>query len=144
MHRMSPTAARQGRVGAIGGVMLELLLAVALFVAAAIFTLAALRNALDGTRRAELRARATDLAESRLVELDAGLVSAGELGDPLSNASSSELSVTVELIASSTASSLALARATVREVVGGVPGPVIATAERLVAADARRGEDPSP
>ena len=48
-----------------GGILLELLLAIAIFAAAATFTLGAMRDALDGVRRAELRARAIDLAATR-------------------------------------------------------------------------------
>lgn len=63
-----------------GGILLELLLAIAIFAAAATFTLGAMRDALDGVRRAELRARAIDLAATRLAEIDAGLLSIGDLG----------------------------------------------------------------
>ncbi len=77
MRRSAVPAALRPRAG---GVLLELLIAIALFAAAATFTLGAMRDALDGVRRAELRARAMDLAATRLAEVDAGLLSVGDLG----------------------------------------------------------------
>jgi type II secretory pathway component PulJ len=56
-----------------GGVLLEILLAIALFAGAAIFTLGALRNALAGTQRASVRMRAVDLAASRMAGLEQGI-----------------------------------------------------------------------
>jgi type II secretory pathway component PulJ len=56
-----------------GSVLLEILLAIAIFAGAAVFTLMALRNALAGTQRASLRMRAVDLAASRMAELELGL-----------------------------------------------------------------------
>jgi type II secretory pathway component PulJ len=56
-----------------GSVLLEILLSIALFAGAAVFTLAALRNALAGTQRASLRMRAVDLAASRMAELERGI-----------------------------------------------------------------------
>lgn len=56
-----------------GSVLLEILLSIALFAGAAVFTLMALRNALAGTQRASVRMRAVDLAASRMAELERGL-----------------------------------------------------------------------
>ncbi|MFM7052209.1 MAG: hypothetical protein ACKOYN_08770 [Planctomycetota bacterium] len=120
-----------------GGILLELLLAIALFAAAASFTMSALRSATDGVRRADLRARAADLAESRLAEVDAGLLSAGELGDEQPSESDSELAVSIEVIDGG-ASTLARVRATVRDATA-TDRTVLAVAERLVDL-ARRAE----
>lgn len=119
------------RVRRGGGILLELLLAIALFATAASFTLSAMRSALDGIRRAELRARAFDLAASRLAELDAGLVATGDLGDESDEIDG--LVVSIEVIPSPT-SSLARARATVREVGEGADAEptIVAVHERSV------------
>lgn len=122
------TAARRK---AAGGVLLELLLSIGLFAVAAAFTLSAMRTAVDSIGRAERRARAFDLAASRLAELDAGLVAAGDLGeasDPVDG-----LIVSVEIVPDATGG-LARARATVREAseAGAEPPRVVATHERLV------------
>jgi type II secretory pathway component PulJ len=116
-----------------GGILLELLLAIALFATAASFTLSAMRNALDSIRRAELRARAFDLAASRLAELDAGLVSVGDLGNDKSSADTGDLSVEIEVVPTPT-SSLARARATVRDRSGGrgVEPTIVAVHERSI------------
>jgi type II secretory pathway pseudopilin PulG len=95
-----------------GGVLLELLLAIALFAAAASFTLSSLRAALDSVARAERRARAYDAAASRLAELDAGLIAVGDLGDDLEVDADLLVSVEVE---PSPASDLVRARAVVRD-----------------------------
>ncbi len=131
------------RVRRGGGILLELLLAIALFATAASFTLSAMRSALDGIRRAELRARAFDLAASRLAELDAGLVATGDLGDESEEIDG--LVVSVEVIPSPT-SSLARARATVREVsaaAGGGEPTVVAVHERSVELRERGGRPPA-
>lgn len=78
MRRASVHAFGRSRAG---GILLELLIAIAMFAAAATLTLGAMRDALDGVRRAELRARAMDLAATRLAEVDAGLIPIGDLGD---------------------------------------------------------------
>jgi hypothetical protein len=96
--------------------------------------MSALRSALDGVRRAELRARACDLAASKLAQLDAGLVSASELrgsadggsggaGSASSDtrlADADDLSVEVVLLPSASVS-LARARATVYDNSGAEP-----------------------
>jgi len=68
--------------GRRGSVLLEILLAIALFAGAAVFTLMALRNALAGTQRASWRMRAVDLAASRMAELELGLVEEEAEADP--------------------------------------------------------------
>jgi hypothetical protein len=135
------SAARRAR----GGILLELLVSIAIFAAGAALTLTALQSALDGVRRAELRARAEDLAASRLAELDAGLVSIGDLrdsgdGDDDDDAllGDDALAVTIEILPAPGAargSALSLARATVRaqaDVAAGSDGAVLAVAERVV------------
>jgi type II secretory pathway component PulJ len=110
-HGFTPARTRRG-----GGILLELLLAIALFATAASFTLSAMRGAVDAIRRAELRARAFDLASTRLAELDAGMVAIGDLGE--ARPREDGLSVTVEIIAAAgtgVQTSLARARATVRD-----------------------------
>jgi type II secretory pathway component PulJ len=62
-----------------GSILLEALLAIVLFVAAALFTLASLRSALDATPRNALRARAADAARTAIASLEAGLVTDSEL-----------------------------------------------------------------
>ena len=62
-----------------GSILFEVVLAVALFVGAAAYTLAAVRSVfttLDQTRR---RQEAVDLARSKLAELEAGLISLNDL-----------------------------------------------------------------
>lgn len=122
-----------------GGILLELLLAIALFAAAASFTLSAMRSAVDGIRRAELRARAFDLAATRLAELDAGLVSIGDLGDERPR--DDGLAVTVEIVSSDSAATLARARATVRDMsaVAGTEPPIVAVHERSIDLRERAG-----
>ncbi|MEY3027357.1 MAG: hypothetical protein RLZZ238_2254 [Planctomycetota bacterium] len=130
---------RRSRVRARrGGLLLELLLSIALFVAAASFALSALRSALDGIGRAEMRARAFDLASSRLAELDAGLVAIGDLGDE--RFGDSDLAVTIELEAGSEGQ-LTRARAIVRDM--SVPGesepPIVLEHERWITLRERGG-----
>jgi type II secretory pathway component PulJ len=135
------TDATRGSPRRAGGILLELLLAIALFAAAAAFTMSALRSATDGVRRADLRARAADLAESRLAELDTGLVSAGELGEESRGEDESELAVSVEIVQSPTAS-LARARATVSDMTS-ADRTVVAVAERTVDLGDVRREEPA-
>ena len=115
-----------------GGILLELLLAIALFAAAASFTTSAMRSAVDGIRRTELRARAFDLAATRLAELDAGLVAASDLGEDRARADG--LSVRVEILPGA-GEGLARARATVRDVGDAAEGAepiIVAVHERVV------------
>ena len=62
-----------------GSILLETLLSIVLFVAAATFTLGALRNALESTSRSALKAKAADAARSLLSELEAGIVGEADL-----------------------------------------------------------------
>lgn len=57
-----------------GGILLETLVALAVFVATASFVLAASRQALTSARVAALESRATDVARSALAAIEAGLV----------------------------------------------------------------------
>ncbi|MDZ4756365.1 MAG: hypothetical protein SGJ11_17960 [Phycisphaerae bacterium] len=61
-----------------GSILLETLLSIVLFAAAAVFTLAALRNALDATDRSGLRSRAADAARSAIAQLEAGVTTDSE------------------------------------------------------------------
>lgn len=62
-----------------GSILLETLLAIVLFVAAALFTLASLRSALDATQRNAIKTRAADAARTAIAMLEAGLVTDSEL-----------------------------------------------------------------
>jgi len=127
--RKSQTGARSRRRG---GILLELLLAIALFAAAASFTTSAMRSAVDGIRRTELRARAFDLAATRLAELDAGLIAASDLGEDRPRADG--LSVRVEILPGAGVG-LSRARATVRDFSDAVEGAeptIVAVHERVV------------
>ena len=122
----------RARVRRGGGVLLELLLAIAMFAAAAAFTTSAMRSAIDGVRRAELRARAFDLAATRLAELDAGLVASGDLGDDRPRADG--LAVRLEFLPGE-GGRLARARATVTDYSGVTDGgdpTIVAVHERTV------------
>jgi type II secretory pathway pseudopilin PulG len=143
-----------------GGILLELLLAIALFVGGAVLVLGAMRSAVDGARRADLRARAMDLAQSRIAELDAGLIAVGDLdgdelagddlaGDDLGSSdgatargSDSDLAVSLELLPLGTGERVVLARATVRARDGGDDGSgtIITTVDRVVAGDESESE----
>lgn len=138
-----------------GGILLELLLAIALFVGGAVLVLGAMRSAVDGARRADLRARAMDLAQSRIAELDAGLIAVGDLdgdesaGDDLGSSdgatargSDSDLAVSLELLPLGTGERVVLARATVRARDGGDDGngTIITTIDRVVAGDESESE----
>jgi type II secretory pathway pseudopilin PulG len=138
-----------------GGILLELLLAIALFVGGAVLVLGAMRSAVDGARRADLRARAMDLAQSRIAELDAGLIAVGDLdggdraGDDLGGSdgataggSDSDLAVSLELLPLGTGERVVLARATVRARDGGDDGngTIITTVDRVVAGDESASE----
>jgi type II secretory pathway pseudopilin PulG len=138
-----------------GGILLELLLAIALFVGGAVLVLGAMRSAVDGARRADLRARAMDLAQSRIAELDAGLIAVGDLdggdraGDDLGGSdgataggSDSDLAVSLELLPLGTGERVVLARATVRARDGGDDGngTIITTVDRVVAGDESTSE----
>ncbi len=64
-----------------GAILLETVIALALFIGAASFTIGALRNTLNGLDRAEREAIALDLARSKLAELEAGLIELADLRD---------------------------------------------------------------
>ncbi|MFM1867964.1 MAG: hypothetical protein RL591_1372 [Planctomycetota bacterium] len=140
------TRARRRR----GGILLELLLAIALFVGGAVLVLGAMRSAVDGARRADLRARAMDLAQSRIAELDAGLIAIGDLdGGELAESdgvsaggAQSDLSVSMELVPLGSGERIVLARATVRARDGGDDGhgTIITIVERVVVGDESASE----
>lgn len=62
-----------------GAILLETLIAIALFAGAALFVIAALRESSAATERAALRTRAADLARSAISDLEAGLATETEI-----------------------------------------------------------------
>lgn len=74
MHTAPTTRGRR-----VGGVLLEVLLSIALFVGAAAFTLGTTRSVLVALDRAGREAMALDLARARMSELEAHLVTLSEL-----------------------------------------------------------------
>ena len=62
-----------------GAVLLEVMLALALFVGAGAFCLAAVKSVFGALDRAERRSFAADLARSKLAELEAGMVAMQDL-----------------------------------------------------------------
>jgi len=145
-HSSTRRATRRRR----GGILLEILLAIALFVGGAVLVLGAMRSAVDGARRADLRARAMDLAQSRIAELDAGLIAVGDLdgggleesGDATAGGSDSDLAVSLELLPMGSGERIFLARATVRARDGGGDGSgtIITTVDRVVAGEQSESE----
>ncbi|MDA0295123.1 MAG: hypothetical protein O3A19_06960 [Planctomycetota bacterium] len=67
-----PTLLRSGRRG---GLLLETLIAIAIFVGVATFALGAVRDGIVAAERAKLRIVAVDLASSRIAAVEAGLIS---------------------------------------------------------------------
>jgi hypothetical protein len=74
-----------------GAILLEVVLSIVLFVGAASFCLAATRSLFEALDRADRRDLALDLARSKLAELEAGLVTLGELRGEWSGAVGSRL-----------------------------------------------------
>jgi hypothetical protein len=64
-----------------GGLLLEILLALALFLGAGAFVIAATRSAVRGVDRAGREAVALDLARSTMAELETGLTTLSDLRD---------------------------------------------------------------
>ncbi len=62
-----------------GGILFEVMLSVALFAGAAAFTLAAVRSVYLTLERSEKQQQAIDLARTRIAELEAGLITLGDL-----------------------------------------------------------------
>jgi hypothetical protein len=62
-----------------GGVLFEVMLAVALFAGAAAFTLAAVRSVHHTIERSQKQQEAIDLARSKLAQLEARLITVGDL-----------------------------------------------------------------
>lgn len=75
-----------------GGILFEVVLAVALFAGAAAFTLAAVRSVFTGLDQTKRQQEAVDLARSKLAELEAGLINLADLrgGTTTAAASSSD------------------------------------------------------
>ena len=74
-----------------GAMLLEVMLAVVLFVGAASFCMVATRSLFGTLERIDRRQRAIDLARSKLAELEAGHVTLGELRGEWSGAVGSRL-----------------------------------------------------
>lgn len=62
-----------------GGVLLEVVIALGLFVAAGVFALGSMRSAASAMTRSAREAIAMDLARSKLAELEAGVITLAEL-----------------------------------------------------------------
>ncbi len=62
-----------------GAILFELLVSIAIFIAAAAITLRAVSNGYESLRRAHQRQLAVDLARSKLAELEAGIISLTQL-----------------------------------------------------------------
>lgn len=62
-----------------GAILFELLVSIAIFIAAAAITLRAVSNGYESLRRAHQRQLAVDLARSKLAELEAGIISLMQL-----------------------------------------------------------------
>ena len=62
-----------------GGILLEVLVSLALFVGAAAFALGATRSVLSSIDRARREAMAIDLARAKMAELEAGLITLSDL-----------------------------------------------------------------
>ncbi|MFM1833427.1 MAG: hypothetical protein RLZZ461_1743 [Planctomycetota bacterium] len=72
---------RDRRRGRRGGLLLEVVIALALLVMVGLFALGGARDGLAAADRAARRAAAVDLAASRLAEIEAGIVSLDAVGD---------------------------------------------------------------
>lgn len=81
LSRIMPCSRRASRRTPRGAILLETLVALALFVGAASFTLAALTSVTSRLERARRDTAALDLAQSKLAELEAGLVDLADLRD---------------------------------------------------------------
>ena len=81
-----------------GALLLETLLALALFVAAGGYTLLVMRDGISSTLRSQRQVAAIDLAASRLAAIEAGLVSMSsqeDLGEELSEDNLMRVEVTL-------------------------------------------------
>lgn len=86
--RMREIAGRTSR----GGVLFEVMLALALFVGSAAFTLASVRNVTRTLERSRLQLDAVDLARSKMAELEAGLTTLSGLRGETDNTAASDRS----------------------------------------------------
>ena len=64
-----------------GGILFEIMLSIAIFAGAALFTLRAVSNALIAFDRSARRQQAMDVARSTLAELEVGLITIADLRD---------------------------------------------------------------
>lgn len=76
-------ARRHGWLARPGAVLLEILISIALFAGAAVFTLSAAHSTLESMDRVRLRQEALDLARSRMAMLESGLATLDDLRDEL-------------------------------------------------------------
>jgi hypothetical protein len=65
-----------------GGVLFEVMLALALFIGAATFTLRATRSVISALDRSQRESMAVDIACAKMAELEAGMTTIAELRDP--------------------------------------------------------------
>lgn len=65
----------------VGGILFEVMLSIALFVGASAITIGTVRTVLGALEREARQQQAVDLARARMAELEAGLVSLGDLRD---------------------------------------------------------------
>ncbi len=157
MRQIARTGGRRAR----GAVLLEMLLALGLFVGAASFCLASMRSLHSALDRAERDQRVVDLARSRMAELEAGLISLQALRGEWSGAVGSQTQDSLEVdegpaqrlwrIDAGTSRSaypgLTLVEITVAESAAGLAGkPATFTLRQLVAirqaeAEAYEGDD---
>lgn len=77
-----------------GGLLLEVMLAVAIFIAAALTILGAVSNAAESFEASRLRQRATDLARSAIAKIEAGIETAETLNGPVPEWRDEEASAT--------------------------------------------------
>lgn len=75
MRRLPDTSGRCRR----GGILFEVVVSLALFGAAAAFTLGAVRSVFHSLRTSQLQQQAIDLARSKMAELEAGLITLADL-----------------------------------------------------------------
>lgn len=74
-----PRSPRPPRRRAGGGVLLEILVSIAIFITAATFSLRAVSSVITGLDRSRREAYAVDLVRSKMAELEAGLITISDL-----------------------------------------------------------------
>ena len=79
MRSPRPTPDAPSRRARRGGILLEVVLAIALFAGAAAFALASVRSVFNTLEQSRLLQEAIDLARSKMSELEAGLITLADL-----------------------------------------------------------------